>query len=97
MDLRQVELTYSSSGTFTKNKEKTGDSRYIYRNELDKACCQHDIAYDDFNNSPRRIVSDSFLRNKAFNIAKNLKLDGAYVFRKKFSAKCAEKSAQEEE
>ena len=39
---------------FTKNKERiqkfkqTGDSRYIYKNELDKACFQHDMAYGDF-------------------------------------------------
>ena len=36
-----------------KNKERiktfkeTGDSRYIYQSELDKACCHHDLAYGD--------------------------------------------------
>ena len=40
--LRQPRFTYSACGPFTKNKEKikkfkeTGDSRYIYQNELDK-------------------------------------------------------------
>ena len=54
MYLRQAGLTYSACGPFTKNKEKTekfketGDSRYIYQNELDKACFQHDMAYGDF-------------------------------------------------
>ena len=54
MHLRQPQSTYSACGPFTKNKEriqkfkKTGDSRYIYRNELDKACFQHDMAYEDF-------------------------------------------------
>ena len=44
MPLRQPRFTYSACGLFTKNKERiqkfkqTGDSRYIYRNELDKAC-----------------------------------------------------------
>ena len=28
--------------------KETGDSTYIYQNELDKACFQHDIAYVDF-------------------------------------------------
>ena len=52
--LRQPQFTDSACGPFTKNKERiekfkqTGDSRYIYRNELDKACFQHDIAYGDF-------------------------------------------------
>ena len=37
----------------TKNKERiqkfkeTGDTSYIYKNELDKACFQHDMAYGD--------------------------------------------------
>ena len=28
--------------------KETGDSRYIYENELDKACFQNDMAYGDF-------------------------------------------------
>ena len=54
MHLRQPGFTYSACGPFTKNKERiqkfkqTRDSRYIYRNELDKACFQHDMAYEDF-------------------------------------------------
>ena len=48
--LRQPGFTYSAFGPFTKNKERiqkfkqTGNSRYIYKNELDKACFQHDMA-----------------------------------------------------
>ena len=54
MHLRQPGFTYSACGPFTKNKEiqkfkQTGDSIYIYRNELDKDCFQHDMAYGDFN------------------------------------------------
>ena len=54
MNLRQPRFRYSACGLFTKNKEQikkfkeTGDSRYIYQNELDKACFQHDMAYGDF-------------------------------------------------
>ena len=53
MHLKEPQCTYSACGPFTKNKERiqkykeTGDSRYIYRNELDKACFQHDMAYGD--------------------------------------------------
>ena len=44
--LRQPGFTCSACGPFTKNEETgdTGDSRYIYQNELDKACFQHDMA-----------------------------------------------------
>ena len=54
MHLKQPGFTYSACGPFTKNKERiqkfkeTGDTSYIYKNELDKACFQHDIPYRDF-------------------------------------------------
>ena len=69
-------------GLFTKNKEriqkckKTGDSKHIYRNELDKACFQQDIAYWDFKDLSRITASDKTLRHNAFNITKNPKYDG---------------------
>ena len=62
--LRQSEFTYDVCGPFTKNKERihklkeTGDSRYIYQNEQDKACFQHDIVYGDFKDLTRRTASD---------------------------------------
>ena len=49
---------------------------YIYRNELDKACFQHDIVYGDFKDLKRRIQSDKVLKDKAFEIASNPKYDG---------------------
>ena len=82
MYLKQPEFTYSACGPFTKNKErfqkskKTGDTSYIYKNELHKACSQDDMAYGDFKDLKRRTASDKFLRDKAFNIAKNPKYDG---------------------
>ena len=51
------------------------DSRYIYQNELNKSCFQHDIAYGDFKYLTRRTASDKILRHKAFNTAKNPKCD----------------------
>ena len=56
--------------------EVTGDSRYNYQNELDKVCFQHDMAYGDFKDLTRRTASDKILRDKAFNVAKNLRYDG---------------------
>ena len=56
--------------------KETGDSRCICRNELDKACFQHDIAYGDFKDLARRTTADKVLRDKAFNIAKDPKYDG---------------------
>ena len=82
MHLRHPWFTYSACGPFTKNKgriqkfKQTGDSRYIYRNEFDKACFQHDMAYRDFKDLKRRTSADNVLKDKAFNIAKNPKYDG---------------------
>ena len=91
--LDKSEFTYSACGPFTKNQKRiqkfkeTGDSRYIYQNELDKACFQLDIeldkacfqldiVYGDFKYLARRTASDKILRDKAFNISKNPKYDG---------------------
>ena len=45
-----------------KKHNKTGDTRYIYRNELDKACFQHDSAYADHKDLINRTKSDKVLR-----------------------------------
>ena len=58
------------------NKLFSGDSRYIYQNELDKACFQHDMAYRDFKDLNRSTFSDKVLRDRKFNIAKDPKYDG---------------------
>ena len=82
MHLKRPGFTYSACGPFTENKERiqkfkeTGDTSYIYKNELDKACFQHDMAYGDFKDLKRRTFSVKVLRDKAFNIAKYLKYDG---------------------
>ena len=82
MHLKQPRFTYSACGPLTKNKERIqkfqepGNTRYIYKNELDKACFQHDMTYGDFKDLAKRTASDKVLRDKAFNIAKNPKYDG---------------------
>ena len=78
MHLRQPGFTYSACGPFTKNKERIqkfkeiGNTDFIYKNELDKARFQHDMAYGDFENLTKRTAADKVLSDKAFNIAKNL-------------------------
>ena len=82
MHLRQSGFTYSACGPFTKNKERikkfmqTGNTDFIYKNELDKACFQHDMAYGKAKDLVRRTQSDKVLRDKAFKIANDPKYDG---------------------
>ena len=82
MHLKQPGFTYSACRPFTKNKERikkfkeTGDSRYIYQNELDRFCSQHDMAYGGLKDLNRRTFADKVLRDKAFNVSKNPKYDG---------------------
>ena len=47
--------------------KQTGDSRYIYKNELDKACFQHDMAYGDFKDLAKRMKKDFLSKNNFFN------------------------------
>ena len=81
MHLRQPQFTYSACGPFTKCKQRiqkfkeTGDTKYIYKYELDKACFAHDVAYSDSKDLTKRTVADKALRDEAFNIAKNSKYD----------------------
>ena len=82
MHLRQPGLTYSACGPFTKNKERiktfmqSGNTDFIYKNELDKACFQHDMAYGKSKTLVKRTQSDKVLRDKAFKIASDPKYDG---------------------
>ena len=82
MLLKQPGFTYAACVPFTKSKERiqkikeTGDTSYIYNNELDKACFQHDMAYGNFKDKDSRTASDKSLRDRAFNIAKNPRYDG---------------------
>ena len=61
--LRQPQFVYCACGPFTKNKERiqkfkeAGDTSHIYKNELDKACFQHDMAYGDFKDLTKRNCS----------------------------------------
>ena len=82
MHLKQPGFTYSVCGPFTKRKERikkfeqTGDTRYIYKNELDKACFQHDAAYADNKDLLNRTRADKILRVKTYTVASNPQYDG---------------------
>ena len=53
-----------------------GNTDFIYRNELDKACFQHDMAYGKSKDLIKRTQSDKVLRYKVFKIASDPKYDG---------------------
>ena len=82
MYLKQPGFTYSACGPFTKNKERiekfmqTGNTDFIYKNELDKACFQHDMAYGKTKDLVKRTQSDKVLEGKAFQIASDPIYDG---------------------
>ena len=66
----------------TKNKERIkkfmqiGNTDFIYKNELDKACFQQDMAYGKSKDLVKRTQSDKVLKDKAFKMASNPKYDG---------------------
>ena len=82
MYLRQPRFVYRACGPFTRHKERikefkrTGDTRYIYGNELDKPRFQHDSAYADHKDLINRTEANKVLRDKAYDIAINPKYDG---------------------
>ena len=75
--------TYSACGSFTRHKDRidkfiqTGDTNYIYKTELDKACFAHDAAYSDFKDIRNRTAAEKILRDKAYKIAKDPKYYGS--------------------
>ena len=82
MHLKQPEFTYSACGSFTRNKERiekfmqTGNTDFIYKNELDKACFEHDMGYGKSKDLAKRTQSDKVVRDKAFKIESDRKYDG---------------------
>ena len=79
--LRQPQFIYSACVSFTKHEQRiqkfkeTGDTNYIYKNELDKACFVHDAAYSDSKDLTKRTIADKILKNRVFDIAKDPKYD----------------------
>ena len=69
MHLKQPGFTYNACGPFTKNKERmeklmqTGNTDFIYKNEVDEACFQHDMAYRKTKDLVKRTQSDKVLKD----------------------------------
>ena len=93
-------FSYSACGPFTQNKErieklmKTGNTDTIYRNELDKACFQHDMAYGKSKYLVKRTQSDKVLKYKAFKIASDPKYDGCQRGLPSIVCKCFDKKSK---
>ena len=79
MHLKQPGFTYSVCGPFTKNKERiekfmeTGNTDFIYKNELGKACFQYNMTYGKSKDLAKGAQSGKVLRDKAFRIASDPK------------------------
>ena len=82
MHLKQPGFTYNACGPFTKNKERiekiiqAGNTDFIYKNELDKACFKQDMAYGKSKDLIKTTQSDKVLKDKTIKIASNPKYDG---------------------
>ena len=100
MHLKKPGFNYSACGPFTKNKEiiekfmQTENTDFIYRNELNKACFQHDMAYGKSKDLAKRTQLDKGLRDKASKIASDPKYDAyqrglASIVYNYFDKKCS--------
>ena len=103
--LSHPQFTYSACGPFTRHEERiqkfkeTGDTNYVFKNVLDKACFVHDAAYSDSKDLTQRTIADENLKNRAFDIAKDPKYDGyqrglASIVYKFFDSKVSGSSAK---
>ena len=78
LHLRQPRITYRTCGPFTKHYKRIQNFQkgYIYKNKLDKPCLTHDAPYSDSKDLAKRTVSEMVLKDKAYEIAINLKYNG---------------------
>ena len=82
LHLKQSGFTYSACGPFNRNKERiekfiqTGNTDFIYWNELHKACFHHHMASGKLKDLAKRTQSGNVLRDEAFKIASDPKYDG---------------------
>ena len=82
LHLKQPGFTYKACKPFTKQCKRiqkireTGNLKYLYKNELEKACFAHDVAYSDSKNLAKRTISDKILKDRAYEICRNHQCDG---------------------
>ena len=81
MHLKQTGFNYSACGPFTKyckriqKFKEAGNLKYLYRNELGKACFAHDAAYSDSKDLVKSTISDKILKERANEIPRNYVYD----------------------
>ena len=81
LHLKQPELTNSAWGPFNKHRERiqkfreTGNLKYRYRNELDKACFAHDATYAGSKDLVKRTISDKIFKDRTYYIPRNRRYD----------------------
>ena len=82
LHLKEAGFIYSTCGPFPKQREKnqnfreTGNLTHLYKNELDKACFPHDVAYSDTKDLGKRTIPDKILKDRAYEIARNRNYHG---------------------
>ena len=82
LHFKETRITYSACRPFTKHCERvqrfreTDNLKYLYRNELDKACFVHHAAYSDSKDVAKRTISDKILKDKTYEIARNYNYNG---------------------
>ena len=68
---KQPGFTNSTCGPLTEHRKRVrkfrekGNSKHLYRNELDKACFTHNAAYSDSKDLGKKTISDKILKDKA--------------------------------
>ena len=82
LHLKEPRFTYSDCRPFTKHRERvqrfreTDNLKYLYRNELDKVCFAHHVAYSDIKDVAKRTISDKILKDKTYETARNCNYNG---------------------
>ena len=82
LHLRQPGFTNCICGPFTKHNEKiqtfneVGNLKYFYWNQFDKACFACDTVYSDSKYLAERTISDKALKDRVYELSKNLEYDG---------------------
>ena len=82
MHLKQHGFTYSSVVHLQKTKNELKslgrqEMQILFnKNELNKACFQHDMVYGESKDLAKRTHSDKVLTDKVFTIASDPKYDG---------------------
>ena len=82
LHLKQSGFNYSACGPFSKHCKRiqkfreTGNLKYLYRNELGKACFAHDTTYSNSKDLVKTTISDNILKDRAYEIARNRNYHG---------------------